>query len=265
MPAADGVCRTPGRGVGAAICRPGNGWAAVAAASGVWLPPGGIVHAGCAPHFLFRLAEKKTGCTRKGYAASVSGKAANGCAIARSKRKGRFWRAPVQRPSARTGVGVPVQAPIWAVRRARFGLLRFLQLHPRGGWCRRRRGGCRIDQRQFSLPLAWRGTEKRADEGIRPYGTVQAFGIPVGADALIGPPHSPLQLPGQRVAERNARKEKQIKSVLATRCRRHPAAGTSRRIGTHPAAPVGEPSQTRRHHLSSTLVQRGGAKAPERG
>ena len=36
------------------------------------------------------LAEKKTGRTRKGYAASVSGKAANGCAIARSKRKGRF-------------------------------------------------------------------------------------------------------------------------------------------------------------------------------
>ena len=36
------------------------------------------------------LPEKKTGRTRKGYAASVSGKAANGCAIARSKRKGRL-------------------------------------------------------------------------------------------------------------------------------------------------------------------------------
>ena len=39
---------------------------------------------------LWVLPEKKTGRTRKGYAASVSGKAANGCAIARSKRKGRF-------------------------------------------------------------------------------------------------------------------------------------------------------------------------------
>ena len=81
------------------------------------------------PHFLFRLAEKKTGCTRKGYAASVSGKAANGCAIARSKRKGRFWRAPVQWPSARTGVGVPVQAPISPGLRARYALLR-------GRYCR---------------------------------------------------------------------------------------------------------------------------------
>ena len=33
----------------------------------------------------------------------------------------------------------------------------------------------------------------------------------------------------------------------------------------HPAAPVGNPSQTRRHHLTPTPVQRGGAKVPERG
>ena len=36
------------------------------------------------------MPEKKMGRTRKGYAASVSGRAANGCAIARSKEKKRF-------------------------------------------------------------------------------------------------------------------------------------------------------------------------------
>ena len=35
----------------------------------------------------FGLAEKKTGRTRKGYAASVSGKAANGCAMHGPKEK----------------------------------------------------------------------------------------------------------------------------------------------------------------------------------
>ncbi len=44
----------------------------------------------CTPHFSFGLAERETGRTRKGYAASVSGKAANGCAIARSKEKKRL-------------------------------------------------------------------------------------------------------------------------------------------------------------------------------
>ena len=49
-----------------------------------YLLPQGACPAGCTPHFLFRLAEKKTG-------------------RARSKRKGRFRRAPVQWPSARDG------------------------------------------------------------------------------------------------------------------------------------------------------------------
>ena len=53
------------------------------------LLPQGACPAGCAPHFLFRLAEKKTGRTRKGYAASVSGKAANGCAAATRSPGGR--------------------------------------------------------------------------------------------------------------------------------------------------------------------------------
>ena len=52
---------------------------------------------------LLVLPEKKTGRTRKGYAASVSGRAANGCAIARSKRKGRLTRSGAVALRARRG------------------------------------------------------------------------------------------------------------------------------------------------------------------
>ena len=77
----------PAGGAGADLCVRLRGLrAAIAAATMVWLPPGGLVRPGCAPHFLFGLAEKKTGRTRKGYAASVSGKAANGCAAAAANR-----------------------------------------------------------------------------------------------------------------------------------------------------------------------------------
>ena len=41
----------------------------------------------CAPIFFSAWPEKKTGRTRKGYAASVSGKAANGCAVDGPKEK----------------------------------------------------------------------------------------------------------------------------------------------------------------------------------
>ena len=73
------------------------------------------------PPFLFCLAKRETG-------------------RARSKEKN-AWRTPVRWPSVRDGVGGSVPAPIWADRRARLGLLRFLELPSRGGWCRRRRGG----------------------------------------------------------------------------------------------------------------------------
>ena len=80
-----------------------------------------------------------------------------------------------------TGVGVSVPAPIWTGLRARYALLRFLLLPSRGGWRRPRRGGCRMELLLFSLPLT-------LPRRIR-----------------------------QRVAQRNARKEKQTKCVLAPR------------------------------------------------
>ena len=60
------------------------------------------------------------------------------CAAPGVREKG-AGRAPVQWPSARTGVGVPVPAPIWPCLRARYALLRFPRLPSRGGWC----GSCR--------------------------------------------------------------------------------------------------------------------------
>mgnify|MGYP002579452488 CR=1 FL=1 len=68
------------------------------AATGILLPQGACP-AGMHPPFLFCLAKRETG-------------------RARSKEKG-AGRAPVQWPSARTGVGVPVPAPIWPCLRAR--------------------------------------------------------------------------------------------------------------------------------------------------
>ena len=66
----------------------------------------------------------------------------NGPCTVQKKRP--LGRAPVQWPSALTGVGVPVPAPILPSLRARLGLLRFPQLPTRGGWCGGRRGGYRI-------------------------------------------------------------------------------------------------------------------------
>ena len=60
------------------------------------------------------------------------------------QKKRPLGRAPVQWPSALTGVGVSVQAPILARLRARYTLLQLLEPPSRGGWCRPCRGGCRI-------------------------------------------------------------------------------------------------------------------------
>ena len=63
--------------------------------------------------------------------------------------------------------------------------------------------------------------------------------------------HKPLRPPGQRVAKRNARKEEQFKCVLAPRFLSAPAPRESAiKPVPRPAAPVGKPSQTRRHHLT---------------
>ena len=148
-------------------------------------------------------------------------------------------RAPVQWPSARDG-GRRIGAcsdfawpsgTLWPSARS--------ILPSRGGWCGGRRGGHRIELLLFSLPLAWR---------------------------LTGAGASPHGHPGERVAKRNARKEELVKCVLAPRFSSAPAPRESAiKPVPHPAAPVGQSPQTRRHHLTPTPVQRGGTKVPERG
>ena len=46
---------------------------------------------------------------------------------------------------------------------------------------------------------------------------------------------------------------------------RTPPRESAVKSAPHPAAPVGKPSQTRRHHLTPIPVQRGGTKVPEHG
>ena len=82
----------------------------------------------------------------------------NGPCTVQKKRP--LGRTPVQRPSVRTGVGVSVPAPILPDLRARYALLRFLSLPSRGGWCRPRRGGCRIELLLF-YPQGVRRIRKR--------------------------------------------------------------------------------------------------------
>ena len=180
--------------------------------------------AGCTPHFLFRLAEKKTG-------------------RARSKRKGRLGALRCSGPPRATGVGGSVPAPILPRLRARYSLLR-------GRYCRPVADGAEgvgvvvaLPLLLFSLPLAWRLTGAGAAGGC-PHPPLRRYrrALRVGADKPSRRgrcPHrpestSPHARPGQRVAKRNARKEEQFKCVLAPRPKTHRAAGTDCQICTPP-------------------------------
>src|SRR5699024_6487981 len=67
--------------------------------------------------------------------------------------------------------------------------------------------------------------------------------------------HKPPRPPRERVAKRNARKEVLIKCVPAPRVSSAPAPRESTAKSLrYPAAPVGQSPQTRRHHLTPTLV-----------
>ena len=145
--------------------------------------------------------------TARGAAGAPFGLAKREMGRARSKEKS-VWRAAVQWPSALTEVDVSVQAPILARLRARLGLLRFLGLPSRGGWCGGRRGGYRMELLLFSLPLAaprgnWRSGPIKASAPteipsalrilwgptcVSALARVTKATSPVGADALVRPP-----------------------------------------------------------------------------
>ena len=92
-------------------------------------PPGlcsrrGACPAGCTPHFLFRLAEKKTG-------------------RARSKRKGRLGALRCSGPPRDGGRRIGACADFASPLGTLFSSTRSI-LPSRGGWCGGRRGGRRI-------------------------------------------------------------------------------------------------------------------------
>ena len=120
---------SPVNAVGAAICRPENS---------AGLPAGQ-----CTPHFLFRLAEKKTGRTRKGYAASVSGKAANGCAVHGPKEKAAWAHSGAVALRAHGGRHIGACSDFGPPSGTLSSSARSM-LPSRGRWCGGRRGGCRI-------------------------------------------------------------------------------------------------------------------------
>ena len=155
----------PGRGLGP-VCLPRRGEGCVPLDAGMTA----ILIAGqCTPHFLFGLAEKKTG-------------------RARSKRKERFWQqlcTCVQ--SCCTGVCVSVPAPILPGLRARYGLLR-------GRYCRPVAEGAEgvgvvIALICFSFRCRW----------LSRTGAGKAPGRPVGA--VINRPVSSCALPGRGTAK----------------------------------------------------------------
>ena len=119
------------------------------------------------PPFLFCLAKRETG-------------------RARSKEKN-AWRTPVRGPSVRTGGGGSVPAPIWADRRARLGLLRFLELPSRGGWCRRRRGGrCIASASLFAAAgCSSRKRERQRGEPLKVSPTSPGWRFPQGPGVSV--------------------------------------------------------------------------------
>ena len=111
----------------------------------------GACPAGCTPHFLFHLVEKKTG-------------------RARSKRKDRLDALRRVRASARRGSADRCKRRFWPAFGHAMHLLRFLGLPSRGGWCGGRRGGYRIVSASLFAAAGRPARElvQRADVDIRP-------------------------------------------------------------------------------------------------
>ena len=153
------------------------------------------------PPFLFCLAKRETGRTRRGYAASVSGRAANGCAIARSKEKS-VWRAPAPSclradGSRRIGASADFALPSGTLSSSAIPVTAdpWRMVPNLSGWL----SHCLC----FSFRCRWPGGQRqpvqRADEGIGPYGDAGDAAVRFFGDAEShrpsrrgGCPHPPI-------------------------------------------------------------------------
>ena len=153
----------------------------------------------------------------------------NGPCTVQKKRPLR--RAPARSCLRATGVGGSVQAPILACLRARYHLLRFLGLPSRGRWCGGRRGGYRIVSASLFAAASCPARE-----------------LPIKASAPT------TARAARSEAERAERGAGQMRPCTPLTSASTPRESAFKPV-PHPAAPVGQSSQTRRHHLTPTPVQ----------
>ena len=236
------------------------------AAAGVLAPARGLVQRGCTPHFLFGLGRKENG----------------PCTV---QKKRPLRRAPVQWPSARRGSADRCLLRFFLA----FGhAWAFCEVDTAVPWRMVRRGSGWLSHGIASLFAAAgcpaREPMQRADEGIGPYGDTvglvhfvgadlrvgpcegdEGLKLSVGADALVRPPAQAATTAQAACseAERAERGAGQMRFCTPTQDAPAPRESAIKPV-SYPAAPVGRPSQTRRHHLTPPPVQRGGANAPER-
>ena len=113
------------------------------------------------PHERRHLGRRQTGRTRKGYAASVSGKAANGCAVRGQKKKCRRRACTCVQVCLKRGSSESVPPFFVTLLPARAGRLSCASLAPRlPVWCRPR-GACRkacSSKSAYALPGGRRET-----------------------------------------------------------------------------------------------------------
>ena len=162
--------------------------AAVRRPRGLLLPQG-AGPAGCTPHFLFPLVEKKTG-------------------RARSKRKDRLDALRRVRASARRGSADRCKRRFWPAFGHAMLFCDFCNCRPVADGAEVVGVVIALSLLLFSLPLA-----------------VPRGNWCNGRMWTSARKHKPLRPPGQRVAKRNARKEELVKCVLAPRPKTHPRRG----------------------------------------
>ena len=226
----------------------------------------GLVQRGCAPRSLFGCAKKRT---RR----------------ARCKRKRRLDALRCSGPPRVRGSAYQCLLRFFLA----FGhAWAFCEVDTAVPWRMVRRGSGWLSHGIASLFAAAgcpaREPMQRADEGIGPYGDTvglvhfvgadlrvgpcegdEGLKLSVGADALVRPPAQAATTAqaARSEAERAERGAGQMRFCTPTQDAPAPRESAIKPV-SYPAAPVGRPSQTRRHHLTPPPVQRRGANAPER-